>query len=86
VDKALDILATQYGLPGVIIVILLVALWKKDKQVAAIQQARIEQAEAGTKLVIALQSTLIDSVKKLGDIFEDFKEQRRMSGRGGGPR
>ena len=58
------------GVVGVLLVLALLALRSKDKELKDEQQARIEDAKSYLKLAMSLQEQVISAVTKLSDIVE----------------
>ena len=67
---------SQYGLPGIIIGLLIVWVYLKDKELKAERDARIADAKAFTALALQLQEHAISSVNKLSDVFDEIRRMR----------
>ncbi len=79
--QALSQLAST-GVVGVLLVLTLLALRSKDRELRAESQARIEDAKKYNDLAMNLQKQMIESVNKQGEImdrFEAIEEQRRAA-------
>ena len=83
-EKILEVLA-NHGLPGVIIGILVAAIWLKEKEnkeqaklFAAEKDARIADAKAYNELALKLQQEVIAAVSKVSMLFEELKEYREQ--------
>ncbi len=70
-----------YGLPGIVIGVLIYWLREKDKELTAERIARIADAKGYTDLALKLQSEVIAAVHKLTAVFEEIK--RTINPRGG---
>ena len=66
----------QHGLPGIIIGLLVLWVYFKDKELKAERDARIADAKAFTELALKLQEHAISSVNKLSDVFEEVRRMR----------
>lgn len=70
----------SYGLLGIYAVFITWAYFKKDTEtkteLKAERDARITDAKDGTKLLLELQSKVMDSVNKLSDIMEILRKDR----------
>ena len=71
----------QHGLPGVIIALLVLWVYMKDKELKAERDARIADAKTFTDLALKLQENAISSVNKLTDVFDEVKRMRRRRDR-----
>ena len=67
------VIASQ-GLLGVMLIIVGVVAWSKDKELKAEREARIADAKSYTDLALKLQAQVIDAVNKLADILEEMKK------------
>ena len=66
----------QHGLPGVIIGLLVLWVYMKDKELKTERDARIADAKQFTDLALKLQENAISSVNKLTDVFEEIRRIR----------
>ena len=69
-------LLAQHGLPGIIIGLLVLWVYMKDKELKAERDARIADAKAFTDLALKLQENAIGSVNKLTDVFDEIKRMQ----------
>ena len=78
----------SHGLPGVIIALLAVWLYMKDRELKLERDARIADAKNYTEMALKLQQQAIDAVNKLSDVFEELKKimAEQQQRRPGGPR
>lgn len=67
---------TGYGLPGIIIAVLLLLYWLKDRELTAERTARIADAKQFTSMALDLQGKVIEATNKLSDIFEALQKRR----------
>jgi len=80
------------GLCGIFLVLALLALRTKDKELNAEKALRIKDSQDMMKLAMEIQSSVIDAVHKLGDIVDSFEKRdeehrrRDRSDRPGGSR
>jgi hypothetical protein len=73
------------GVLGTVLVICLIALYFKDKRLGEETQARIDDGKETQKLLMQVQSSVVDAVHKLAEIVEwaekradeSLKERRR---------
>ena len=63
------------GVVGVLLVLALLALRQKDKELKDEQQARIEDAKAYLKLAMSLQEQVLGAVNKLAEIVEAWERR-----------
>ena len=66
----------QHGLPGVIIGLLVLWVYMKDKELKTERDARIADAKAFTVLALQLQEKAIESVNKLTDVFDEIRRMQ----------
>ena len=66
----------QHGLPGIIIGLMALWMYFKDRELKAERDARIADAKAFTELALKLQENAISSVNKLTDVFDEFRRMR----------
>ncbi len=59
---------------GIVLIITGWVAWSKDKELQAEKLARIDDAKNYTKLALELQSKVIESVDRLGDILDEMKK------------
>jgi hypothetical protein len=82
-----QMLAEHYGLPGILIALLLVWIVRQDmaktkayqdyaEALKAEQDARIADAQKYMALALDLQSKVIEAVNKLAGIFEALKDRK----------
>lgn len=64
----------SHGLLGVILVIVGLFAWSKDRELKLEREARISDAKQYTDLALKLQAQVIDAVNKLADIFEEMRK------------
>lgn len=62
------------GLLGVLLVVVGLVAWSKDKELKAEREARIADAKSYTELALKLQEKVTDTVNKLADIFDEMKK------------
>ncbi len=62
------------GLLGIMLVLVGLVAWRKDKALEAERAARIEDAKNYNDLALKLQAQVIDAVNKLADILEEMKK------------
>lgn len=76
------------GVVGALLVLTLLALREKDKQLKAEMQARIEDASKFNTLSMALQREVIAAVGKLGEMLDlwERRDAEREHRRGERPR
>ena len=63
------------GVVGVLLVLSLLALRHKDRELKLEQQARIEDAKAYLNLAMSLQSQVIVAVNKLSEIVDAWERR-----------
>lgn len=66
----------NYGLPGVVVAIVLVLYVRKDQELSAEKNYRIADAKAYTDMALKLQEKVTDAIDKLKAIFEATKAER----------
>jgi hypothetical protein len=77
VNDALAQLAST-GVVGVCLVIALIALWQKDKDLRTTESARIEDAQRMLTLAMTLQKDSTLAITALTAVMEELKEQREL--------
>jgi hypothetical protein len=72
-SQAASILAEK-GVLGVLILVLAFVLYRKDQELTAERQARLDDAKKFTDRLLALQTSITDTVGKLVDLHDTTKE------------
>lgn len=78
-DTIIESIASHGGL-GIVCAILLWAFFQKDKELTAERMARIEDAKAGTKTALEIQSKVIEAVNKVGELGDLLVNEMRKRG------
>lgn len=63
------------GIVGALLVLALVALWWKDRQLEREKHSRIEDAKAFNTLALAMQREVITAVQKLSELVEIWEKR-----------
>lgn len=71
------------GVLGMVTLIALWALWKKDGELTDERKERISDAKNYNELSLKLQGQVLDAVNKVFDILEELKKLREAQQRGG---
>ena len=61
------------GLLGILLIVVGLFAWSKDRELKAEREARIADAKDYTKLALDLQEQVLDAVNKLADILDEMK-------------
>lgn len=64
---------SSYGILGLVAALALYVAYKKDKDLQAEKDARIDDAKKGLQLALDLQAKVSGSIDKLSDILEEVK-------------
>ena len=71
----LTTIASQ-GLLGIILVIVGLFAWSKDRELKAEREARINDAKDYTKMALNIQEQVLGAVDKLTDVLDEMKRMR----------
>lgn len=71
----LTTIASQ-GLLGILLIVVGVFAWSKDRELKAEREARVADAKDYTKIALDLQEQVLDAVNKLADILDEMKRMR----------
>lgn len=67
----------SYGLPGLIVAVMIVAYWHKDRELRRESEARIADAKNYLDLALKLQAQVLTNIEKLSDIFNAIRDRDR---------
>ena len=68
---------THYGLPGVMLAVMLVLYVKKDQDLSREKNARIKDATDFREVSLKLQERVIESVTILKEVFDELRKATR---------
>jgi len=68
---------THFGLPGVVMAIMVTLYVAKDRELTRERTARIDDAKAFHQVVLGVQEKAIQTANRLTDVFEEMKEEMR---------
>jgi len=80
VDILLDLLS-HYGMPGVLLAIVIVLYVQKDRELKKEREARIDDAKAFHTVVLGVQEKALNTANRLTEVFDELRRQypRRSS-------